>query len=82
MEVNGMKKVDKKPEQTSSIRFSVNILPFGELSFSMPPSVLPPSGQKEDIPVYVEPSTTGIKQIEISYEEGDTYLVPRTTAGL
>jgi len=77
-----MKKVDKKPEQIPGIRFSVNILPFGKLSFSMPPSVLPPCREKEDMPVYVEPTTTGMGEIEVSYEEGDTYIVPRSTAGV
>jgi len=35
-----------------------------------------------EMPRYIEPLTTHIEKVEIRYEEGETYSVPKTTVGI
>ena len=38
--------------------------------------------KESEMPRYIEPLTTHIEKVEIRYKEGETYSVPKTTAGI
>ncbi len=64
------------------VKISVEILSFGIINLRLSGS----EGQlKQEPPVelrYVEPATTDIEGMEIHYLDGETYMVPVTTASL
>lgn len=81
MEVNGMKR-NKQENIKPKIKVNLNILQFGSLKYKIvgfPQSI---EGVKKGELTYIEPLTTNIEKVEISYEEGGTYSVPKTTNGM
>ena len=64
----------------SKIKFSFNLVPFGDIIYITKSFKHPGQEEEEEIPAFVEPLTTNIEKIEIHYEDGGTYSVPETTA--
>jgi len=64
------------------IRVSLKMLPFGIIQYEI--KGLERSMEEEEIerPRYIEPLTTHIEKVEIRYEEGETYSVPKSTVGI
>lgn len=64
----------------SEFNLSLQILPFGSISIkTLPLEVVEPERETE-MPIYTEPLTTHFENIEITYDEVETYTIPRTTA--
>ncbi|MBI1926856.1 hypothetical protein HYR99_21755 [Candidatus Poribacteria bacterium] len=83
MEVNGEKKNREVSKMTPKVKVSVNILPFGSVRFETPETELPVVETKPDIvPQYIQPLTTNVERFEVHYGANETYLVPKTTAGI
>lgn len=67
-----------KPE----VKVSLKILPFGSMSYETAGLEHPLQEEESETPRYIEPLTTNIERIEIRYEEGETYSVPKITVGM
>ena len=63
-----------------NIKISINILPFGhmKLLFLSTNEKL----EEKEKPVYIEPSSTNIEEVEILYEGVEEYIIPKTTGGV
>lgn len=72
------KAIEVKPQ----VNVSLKILPFGSIHYEIRNTESPIEEKEHDMPRYIEPKTTNVEKIEIRYGEGDTYLVPKTTAGV
>ena len=77
-----MKRNKESIQTKPKVKVSLRILPFGSIRYEIP-SLERPMREKEseEMPRYTEPLTTSIEKVEILYEEGETYSVPKTTAG-
>lgn len=77
-----MKRNKESIQTKPKVKVSLRILPFGSINYEIP-SLERPMREKEseEMPRYIEPLTTSIEKVEILYEEGETYSVPKTTAG-
>jgi len=64
------------------VNISLKILPFFNFNFETPKFNNIPEDSEVEVPWYTEPLTTNIERIEIRFLESDTYLVPKTTAGM
>jgi hypothetical protein len=82
MEVSGMKKNKEAIKMESKVKVSLNIVPFGNISYKITGLEGSTEEKESEIPRYIEPLTTHIEKIEIRYEEGETYSVPKTTGGI
>ena len=82
MEASGMKKnkevIDKEPK----IKVSLKMVPFGTIQYEIKGLEHPMEEEEIERPRYIEPLTTHIEKVEIRYEEGETYSVPKTTVGI
>ena len=63
------------------VKVSLKILPFGSISYEITGLEHHMEEKEPEIPRYIEPLTTNIEKVDIQYEEGETYSVPKTTAG-
>ena len=67
---------------TPQVRVSLNILPFGSISLQFPGAESPVVKSETEKPRYVEPLITNIERVDIHFfDDGETYSVPKTTAG-
>lgn len=80
MEVSGMKNNKKILEEMCKVKVSLKILPFGSTSYEIANLEFPTGEKESEMPRYTEPQMTSIEGVEILYERGETYLVPKTTA--
>jgi hypothetical protein len=81
MEVNGMLKNNEFIEVKPKVKVSLKILPFGSISYEITGLEHNMEEKEPEMPRYIEPLTTNIEKVYIQYEEGETYSVPKTTAG-
>jgi hypothetical protein len=81
MEVNGMKRNKEVIVVNPKVKVSLKILPFGSISYETTGLEHNMEEKESEMPRYIEPLTTNIEKVDIQYEEGETYLVPKTTAG-
>lgn len=82
MEVTGMKRNKEVIEMETKAKVSLKILPFGSMHYEIAGQEFSIEEKESEMPRYIEPLTTHIEKVEISYEEGETYSVPKTTAGI
>ncbi len=82
MEVSGMKKNKEVIEMESKVKVSIKILPFGSIRYEIAGLERTTEEKESEISRYIVPLTTHIEKVEIRYEEGETYSVPKTTAGI
>ena len=82
MEVTGMKKNKEVIEMEPKVKVSLKILPFGNIRYEIAGQEFPIEEKESVMPRYIEPLTTHIEKVEIRYDEGETYSVPKTTAGI
>jgi hypothetical protein len=78
-----LRKNDKEIiEMESKVKVSLKILPFGSIHYEITGLERSTEEKESEMPRYIEPLTTHIEKVEIHYEEGETYSVPKTTAGI
>ncbi len=82
MEVSGMKKNKEVIEMEPKIKVSLKVVPFGSIQYEIKGLERTMEEEEIEIPRYIEPITTHIEKVEIRYEEGETYSVPKTTVGI
>jgi len=82
MEVTGMKINKEVIEMEPKVKVSLKILPFGNIHYEIAGQEFSIQEKESMMPRYIEPLTTHIEKVEIHYEEGETYSVPKTTAGI
>lgn len=82
MGVNGMKRNREGGEMAPKVEVSVNLFPFGSMSYEIAGGGKIGGKKKPDIPIYTEPLTTNIDKVEIRLQEDETYSVPKITAGM
>lgn len=63
------------------VKVVLKILPFGSVNYEIIGSDYIAEAEKARMPRYIEPSTTNIENVEIRYEEGAIFSIPKTTAG-
>ena len=64
------------------VKVSLNILPFGSINFQISGAENPIVESETEKPRYVEPLITNVEKVDIHFfEDGETYSVPKTTAG-
>ena len=67
---------------TPQVKVSLNILPFGSISLQFSGEERLEQGSETEKPRYVEPLVTNLEKVDIPlFENGETYSVPKTTAG-
>lgn len=76
-----MKRNKEVIEMEPKVKVVLKILPFGSISYETAGLKRPIPEKEAGMPRYIEPLTTNIEKVEIRYEEGETYLTPKTTAG-
>ena len=69
-------------DMESKVKISLKVLPFGSIIYETTGLDQPVQEKKPGASRYVEPLTTNIEKIEIRYVDGETYSVPKTTAGI
>lgn len=62
------------------IKISINILPFGHMKLMY--LLTGEKFEEKEMPIYVEPRSTNIEKVEVLYEGGEKYIVPKTTGGV
>jgi hypothetical protein len=82
MEVTGMNRNKEVIEMEPKVKVSLKILPFGSIRYKIAGQDFSIGEKESEMPRYIEPLTTHIEKVEIRYEEGETYSVPKTTAGI
>lgn len=82
MVVSGMKRNKEIIEMKPKVKVFLKILPFNIISYEITGLELPIGEKESEMPRYIEPLTTNIEKVEINYEEGETYSVPKTTVGI
>lgn len=82
MEVSGMKRNKEVIEMEPKVKVSLKILPFGSIRIEIAGQEFSIEEKESEMPRYIEPLTTHIQKVEIRYEEGEGYSVPKTTAGI
>jgi hypothetical protein len=67
----------------AEVKINVNfrIIPFGHASIEIKGHEEEKELREKELPVYLEPKTTNIQLIEITFD-GENYTVPKTTGGL
>jgi hypothetical protein len=77
-----MKRDKELTERKATVKISLKIVPFGSATYEVTIRK-PSSDEKErDLPRYVQPLTTSVETVEVPFEGSNTYLIPKTTAGL
>lgn len=64
------------------INISIKFVPSFQFNFEIPKLEDIIENKENEIPWYTRPLTTNIEKIEIRYYDSETYLVPKTTAGM
>lgn len=82
MEERGMKRNNEVNKMEPKVKVSLKVVPFGSIIYQTAGLEHHVREKKSEMPRYIEPLTTDIKKVEIRYEEGETYSVPKTTAGI
>jgi len=77
-----MKKNKEVIEMEPKIKVSLKVVPFGSIQYEIKGLERTMEEEEIEIPRYIEPITTHIEKVEIRYEEGETYSVPKTTVGI
>jgi len=77
-----MKKNKEVIDMEPKIRVSLKMVPFGTIQYEIKGLEHFIEEKEREMPRYIEPLTTHIEKVEIRYEEGETYSVPKTTAGI
>ncbi len=77
-----MKKNKEVIDMEPKIRVSLKMVPFGTIQYEIKGLERFIEEKEREMPRYIEPLTTHIEKVEIRYEEGETYSVPKTTAGI
>jgi len=77
-----MRRDKQNSDAGPKVKVSLKILPFGSISYEITSSQSPAEEKESEGPRYVQPLTTNVERVEIHYEGGETYLVPKTTAGI
>jgi hypothetical protein len=77
-----MKKNKEVIEMEPKIRVSLKVVPFGSIQYEIKGLERFMEEKEIEMPTYIEPLTTHIEKVEIRYEEGETYFVPKTTIGI
>ncbi len=77
-----MKKNKEVIDMEPKIRVSLKMLPFDTIQYEIKGLEHFIEEKEREMPRYIEPLTTHIEKVEIRYEEGETYSVPKTTAGI
>ena len=73
---------NKEKTMTPQVKVSQNILPFGSIKLQITGARNPSVEKKPKQPRYVEPLITNVGKVDIHFfEDGETYSVPKTTAG-
>jgi len=67
----------------AEVKINVNfrIIPFGHASIEIKGHEEEKELREKELPVYLEPKTTNLQLIEITFDGGN-YTVPKTTGGL
>jgi hypothetical protein len=67
----------------AEVKINVNfrIIPFGHASIEIKDHEEEKELREKELPVYLEPKTTNLQLIEITFD-GENYTVPKTTGGL
>jgi hypothetical protein len=67
----------------AEVKINVNfrIIPFGHASIEIKGHEEEKELREKELPVYLEPKTTNLQLIEITFD-GENYTVPKTTGGL
>ena len=67
----------------AEVKINVNfrIIPFGHASIEIKGHEEEKELIEKELPVYLEPKTTNLQLIEITFD-GENYTVPKTTGGL
>ena len=64
------------------VKVSLNILPFGSIKLQISGVESPIVENETEKPSYVVPVITNVEKVKIHFfEDGETYSVPKTTAG-
>ena len=64
------------------VTVTLNIQPFGSVGLQIPQAENHVIESETEMPRYVEPLMTNIEKVDIPIlEDGETYSVPKTTAG-
>jgi len=77
-----MKKNKEVIDMEPKIRVSLKMVPFDTIQYEIKGLEHFIEEREREMPRYIEPLTTHIEKVEIRYEEGETYSVPKTTAGI
>ena len=77
-----MKKNKEAIDMEPKIRVSLKMVPFDTIQYEIKGLEHFIEEKEREMPRYIEPLTTHIEKVEIRYEEGETYSVPKTTAGI
>ena len=77
-----MKKNKEVIDMEPKIRVSLKMVPFDTIQYEIKGLERFIEEKEREMPRYIEPLTTHIEKVEIRYEEGETYSVPKTTAGI
>jgi len=77
-----MKKNKGLIEMEPKIKVSLKVVPFGSIQYEIKGLECSMEEKEIEMPRYIEPLTTHIEKVEIRYEEGETYSVPKTTVGI
>ncbi|MBO8183838.1 MAG: hypothetical protein H0Z28_13790 [Archaeoglobus sp.] len=77
-----MKKNKEVIDMEPKIKVSLKMVPFGTIQYEIKGLEHPMEEEEIERPRYIEPLTTHIEKVEIRYEEGETYSVPKTTVGI
>jgi len=77
-----MKKNKEVIDMEPKIRVSLKMVPFDTIQYEIKGLEHFIEEKEREMPRYIEPLTTHIEKVEIRYEEGETYSVPKTTAGI
>ena len=60
------------------VKMRLKITPFCNVNYEIVTLEKPQKKNLIETPKYVEPITTNIKALDINYEEGNTYIMPKT----
>lgn len=69
-------------EMEPKVKVSLKILPFGSIRIEIAGQEFSIEEKESETPRYIVPLMTHIEKVEIRYKEGETYSVPKTTAGI
>ena len=81
MAESGMKKNKEIIKMDLKIKVLLKLVPFGSIQYETAGHEGPTEENPFEIPRYIEPPTTHVEKVEILYQEGENYSVPKKTVG-